>query len=200
MYILVHIIFLNWFLKLTDEIELHFQRSLSQAARWKILKEDDNKVSYRILFMQSCTYVANLYVYQVCWDIFNRNSGYIILWPNAYAKTRHLYIRLTFSHLKGSGKKQRKNVKKLSCRWGFEPRATGFSHQCSNHWATTTLDFQDSHIFSFILLSSTACCSLVLNRPPIITIRTPFRCQRETPPPPERSHNLWIKKGFNSTI
>ncbi len=31
----------------------------------------------------------------------------------------------------------------LSCRRGFEPRATSFSHRCSNHWATTT--FQDSH-------------------------------------------------------
>ncbi len=57
--------------------------------------------------------------------------------------------------------------KMFSCRRGFEPRATGFSYQCSNLRVKMTLDFQD--LFTFILLSSTTSCSLVLNRPPIMS-------------------------------
>ncbi len=64
------------------------------------------------------------------------------------SKRYHSDIRLTLSHLqRGLKKSKGKMWKNLICRQGFEPRATGFSHQCSNHWATTNLDFQDSHIF-----------------------------------------------------
>ena len=46
--------------------------------------------------------------------------------------------------------------------------------------------------FSFILLSSTSYSTDYQ----LCAIRTPFRCQRVTPPPPERSPYLWIKKKF----
>ena len=76
---------------------------------------------------------------------------------------------------KGVKKNKNKGEKKEKS-WlspGIKPRATDFSHQCSNHWAMTTLYFQDLHIFSFILVSSTACCDLVLNR-------LPFMCRQNT--------------------
>ncbi len=53
--------------------------------------------------------------------------------------------------------------------------------------------------FTFILLSSTLAAVLYSTDHQLSALRTPFRCQPETPPPPERSHSVnW--KGFILTI
>ncbi len=110
------------------------------------------------------------------------------------------YNRLKLSHLKGSGKKQRKKNKKSWLSPGIKPRATGFSHQCSNHWAMTTVNFQDLHIFPLYCWVVPLAAVSYSTDPQWCAIRTPFRCRSKTPPPPERSHNLWIEKAFIITI
>ncbi len=82
--------------------------------------------------------------------------------------------RLKLSHLKGSGKKQRKNVKKILVVAGDSnpgPLALATSALTTELRQPST---SKTFTFSFILLSSTACCSLVLNRPPIMCRQNTF--------------------------
>ena len=64
--------------------------------------------------------------------------------------------------LKGSGKKQRKKMENLGCSRESNPGPPLAS--VTSALATTTLDFQDLHTFPLYWLSSTTCCSLILNR------------------------------------
>ncbi len=61
-------------------------------------------------------------------------------------KTQVLFILIETFSPKGVWKKAKEKCEKILVVAGVEPRATGFSDQYSNHWATTTLDFQDFHI------------------------------------------------------
>ena len=65
-------------------------------------------------------------------------------------------------------------MKNLGCRLESNP---GPLSSATSALATTTLVFQDLNIFSFILLSSIACCSLILNIPPIMYRQNTFRCR-----------------------
>ncbi len=79
-------------------------------------------------------------------------------------------------------------------------RATGFSHQYSNHSATTTLNFQDLHIFPLYCGVVPLAAVSYSTDHQLCAVRTPFQCWLKTPPPPERSHNLWIEKALIITI
>ena len=66
---------------------------------------------------------------------------------------------------------------------GIEPRATDFSHECSNHCAMTTLYFQGLHIFFpfywWVVLLAAISYSTDYQ---LCAVRTPFRCRPQTPP------------------
>ncbi len=58
------------------------------------------------------------------------------------------------------------------------------SHQCSNHWAMTTHDFQDLHTFPlYCWVVPLAAVSYSADHQ-LCAVRTPYRCRLETPPPP----------------
>ena len=69
----------------------------------------------------------------------------------------------------------------FSCCRGIKPRTTSFSHQCSNHWATTTNDFQDINLLPLycwvvllVVVSYSTDNQLCAVRTPIVTIK-PFQ-------------------------
>ncbi len=54
--------------------------------------------------------------------------SYIYIYIYIFIIYYYILILLTLSHLRGLEKSEEKCEKNLSCRRGFEPRATGFSN------------------------------------------------------------------------